>query len=940
MAHPINMNNIVNSTIIQALENGNVSVIKKAILNQELEVNNSAVANYHPSDPHGWTPLLVAIYSGAFDVVHALLDHDASVRVLTGKRDTALHILLKGIYNRKNNHNHNNNIDVRVPPKWQTCMTRLIKLEQELGNMQNENGQTPMSLACYFGQKQPVLILYQLLGISCMASVDTRGKCPMFHLLEGVGTSTAKCNVLHSLAAKIGLGKEIEALVACRIQLSFDGNATINSYSLSSNAAAAAAAASPSSVSSAMNANSNGNSMSDSSPHQRSPNRNKRNKQHQHQHQSIVSDDHPLSFLNEGLGDTLLHFAISIDTPDPSIIAALLDHSGFGSSSILHLADIQSRTAIDRIRLRVTNEEQQQQQASHDVAATTNESSIRYPMIVACLTVIETHMDVQDAESQRIATALLKQEDQEKQETQDQKPKVTKRRKRKSKRARRRQKQKEMEIQEHVEQDLLLEEASNMSGLLADMTDMSTIDMSSLDVDAEKMEQMNDSAALLDLLLAGNVAPSRPFFPNNDDNGGGWLNVGPHGIIDTLGNSSNLRNGSNGSNGNNGNGNGNGSPHRTHYSNSNTAQSNHTQQHYHHSSFRTLSPIVGPGNNNGNGSHTHNSSMSSLDVSPSSSHVSQQSPPISPASFVLTGGSNNHYSSNNNTNTNNNNNNNNSGTSNNGNNDWASIASSASSQRGRQPSNNNYSHRNNNNSTNTKKQKKNNNNTNNNNSTNNNKRSIKRRVLSESVGNDGNNNRSQNVFNHNNTNSGKKKSSSSSLSIDRSDETMKRNNERVATALSIRRSPTSKGDTKNHSKNSNTYDKSNRDSKSNKKNHNKKNYSSNQSEKNTESNISPKETMDLFETETQKRLLELFPLSDAVNVTSSHLVPVRKDDVPEYASECSAAQLDLMEKIHRAALDQITAIRMERTRQSTMDEIAEMLQRGLPIASSKSKKSR
>ena len=92
-----------------------------------------------------------------------------------------------------------------------------------------------------------------------------------------------------------------------------------------------------------------------------------------------------------------------------------------------------------------------------------------------------------------------------------------------------------------------------------------------------------------------------------------------------------------------------------------------------------------------------------------------------------------------------------------------------------------------------------------------------------------------------------------------------------------------------------------------------------------------KDEVDAKEAEAQLRLVELFPLSNAVDVRPSHLVPVRMENMEKYAVECSAAQLDLMEKIHRAALDQITSIRLERTRQNTMDEIAEMLQRGLPI---------
>jgi hypothetical protein len=85
------------------------------------------------------------------------------------------------------------------------------------------------------------------------------------------------------------------------------------------------------------------------------------------------------------------------------------------------------------------------------------------------------------------------------------------------------------------------------------------------------------------------------------------------------------------------------------------------------------------------------------------------------------------------------------------------------------------------------------------------------------------------------------------------------------------------------------------------------------------------------EIQAQHRLVELFPLASAVDVRPAHLVPVRGTEVTHYATECSGAQLDLMEKIHRNALDQITMIRMERTRQSTMDEIAERLKRGLPI---------
>ena len=92
-----------------------------------------------------------------------------------------------------------------------------------------------------------------------------------------------------------------------------------------------------------------------------------------------------------------------------------------------------------------------------------------------------------------------------------------------------------------------------------------------------------------------------------------------------------------------------------------------------------------------------------------------------------------------------------------------------------------------------------------------------------------------------------------------------------------------------------------------------------------------KDEVDAKEAEAQLRLVELFPLTNAVDVRPSHLVPVRMEDMEKYAVECSAAQLDLMEKIHRAALDQIISIRLERTRQNTMDEIAEMLQRGLPI---------
>ena len=877
MAHPqlVERQNINDPDIIDALERGPAQHVVNAITSNVFGVNNAAVSNYRDMGT-GWTPLLVAIYSGAFDVVDALLDHDASVRVLTGSREGALHVLFRGMQLRgegrkRYQHHHtttttHNTPDSSKSTSWHNCMERLLTLEQELSNVQNGHGFTPMSLACHFGLVGGILSLYQLSsGIASMATVDVSGRCPMFHLLQGVGTTNEKCDALNELRSMIQMNPEMEALVACRIQPS-SSSSTSSTSSTSSN--------------------------SSSSPSTPSPLIKRTTTTNTAVRSSIVSDEHPLSFLNDGVGDTLLHVAVSMKFPDATLIETLLKHSGIGSSSLLHLADIKSHTVVDLVRMRAAAVSNSMtpiisycspediatiERMSGSVGSSSLNSSSLKDLVMDCLSVIETHLKRQEIVSQQVGAALIEEEEAQELNARrtttnggvEMEKTKQKRRKRRSKRARRRQRQKD---EESLEQDQLLGESINSGwGGAHDGEDDSDLmelsGISSVLVGREE-ENMENSAMLLDLLMAGNIAPSRPFFPNSKDSGGGWLSVGPHGghhyqpqLHQSLHQSQSHQSQSQHQQQS--------SQHQQQSSQHQQQSSQHQQQnhhhhhHHHHHHGNVVSPMFDPNGSSSSSSRTHhsplstngsiNGSMSSLDVSASSSPGSSQlstSPPGSPG-FMLTGRA----------------------TSNSGG-DWASVASPI------KPREHKVSDR-----------------------PNKPKKSLEippeeksRSLLLSSTGDkvgdsggdrggggggggksDGSAGGSDGSSGSGNGSSSSSSSSSggkrtSSLSIDRSKETIKRNNEELT-----------------------------------------------------------KDEVDAKEAEAQLRLVELFPLTNAVDVRPSHLVPVRMEDMEKYAVECSAAQLDLMEKIHRAALDQIISIRLERTRQNTMDEIAEMLQRGLPI---------
>jgi hypothetical protein len=804
MAKPMNMKSIDDPILIKSLETyGSSTYIREAIKNKTFDVNNAALNNYSELGA-GFTPLLVAIYNGAFDVVDALLDHDASVRVLTSGRDGALQILFTGMKNRSEgrertvtvNNNSTNTSKAPSPstitttspftttsiapaePQWLSCMNRLIQLEHELVNVTNVKGMTPLALAMKFVQEGPALRLFNLLGISSMATIDTMGKNPMFHLLDGEGTSEEKCHLLSNLVNQIKNKREIEALVACRIQpVNNTNNSTTVAASLTS---------------------------------------------------TIVLPEHPLSFLNQGNGNTLLHHAILMKIPDPHLISLILKLSGYGSSSLLHLVNHKNHTVMNTIRIRAAI------CSSHkdDNSTGTNDELVK-TMVMASLMVIETHLEEQDAKSQILAKQLIIEEERTKkvnvkqennknkniEEDSDsagnhhrnnaslskevlmEEKKKQKRRKRRSKRARRRQRQKEEEKEE--EEELFKEAAAGQNQLsqelLAEIAREEDEDDRTIATD-EKTDPEKNAAELLDLMIAGNVAPSRLMFNGEDD--GAWTSVGPRGSSSSSGRpfssppqqrrTSGRRRRNRG----------------TTTGTTATSASNST--------LRAVSPIFEySGNNSGTHHSSLNGSLSSLDItmSPASSAAS---PPISPG-FVLSGGnrttahsihsniSNESSDSNDSTSI--------------GANNWATVASI---------------------------------------------RATPKRTISRSLSR-----------------------SSSSLSIDRSKETIKKN----------------LNDQKVMDVTNNT-----------------------------------KQMLDEEEINARQRLVELFPLASAVDVRPSHLVPVKNENMTKYAIECSAAQLDLMEQIHREALHQITLIRMERTRQSTMDEIAEMLQRGVPISGmSKSK---
>ena len=878
----MNMKTLGDPLIVAALETqGSAEYILKAMSTKQLDPNNAALDNYLNMGT-GFTPLLVALYNGAFDVANVLLDNDANVRVLTGSRDGALQVLFQGMHNRGEGrtagavplekHRGRNtprqtpstsstsstssissisSISSTSPPppssQWLSCMQRLVKVEHELANVQNERGLTPLSLAMHFVQLGPVTYLFQLLGISSMATIDTHGKNPMFHLLDGLGTPQEKCLVLNHLAERIGRGPETEALVACRVQ--------------------------PSSVNS-MTSTSTGHSSTRSTASS-----------------NIVSTEHPLSFLNQGTGETLLHHAISLPVPDANIVSTLLDHSGFGSSSLLHLADSKEQTAVDRIRMRAS-------------IKPTSTSSLTAPMVMACLMVIETHLDMQEAKSQQIAAELIVEEEQmamrktshnkilnqtnqnnairnssnhthtvahqgnivdgsiggsiddsvagggasSSPNDQGNQPKEEKskqkRRKRRSKRARRRQRLRRSDKE-------LLDEATaeRLSVSMDEPKDEPKLSVVEHAATERSANTERNAATLLDLMMANNIAPSRPFFPNNEDDGV-WLNIGPRGGI-LNSNDHRKSNGSGrhqfssppqrrqqGKKSKNHNNHTNHNNHNNHTTNNKNHQNHHNHQHNKNnrnnknkngSTLRAVSPIFEYSGGAHNSSLTSNGSLSSLDssVSPASSQA-PGSPP-SPG-FVLSGGTHNaahntaHAAS---TVSVRSNDSNDSSKVQNDRNVWASVASGKATVRhSRQPHQQQQ------------------------------QQQQQARVLSRNT-------------------------------QDQKEE-----------GRSKQRPQPRQPPRQQHPRPSTTEEQS---------------------------------LVKAHEIQAQHRLVELFPLASAVDVRPAHLVPVRGTEVTHYATECSGAQLDLMEKIHRNALDQITMIRMERTRQSTMDEIAERLKRGLPI---------
>lgn len=76
-----------------------------------------------------------------------------------------------------------------------------------------------------------------------------------------------------------------------------------------------------------------------------------------------------------------------------------------------------------------------------------------------------------------------------------------------------------------------------------------------------------------------------------------------------------------------------------------------------------------------------------------------------------------------------------------------------------------------------------------------------------------------------------------------------------------------------------------------------------------------------------RRLVELFPVSEAVNVTIGNLVPLRPEELKTVlrkgAVDFSQSQLELIETILRAGLDQIQEIKIEKARALEREKVRE-----------------
>ena len=73
--------------------------------------------------------------------------------------------------------------------------------------------------------------------------------------------------------------------------------------------------------------------------------------------------------------------------------------------------------------------------------------------------------------------------------------------------------------------------------------------------------------------------------------------------------------------------------------------------------------------------------------------------------------------------------------------------------------------------------------------------------------------------------------------------------------------------------------------------------------------------------------MELFPVSEAVDVTIGNLVPLRPQELEETlrrgAADFSQSQLDLIDAILRTGLDQIQQIKMQKARALEREKVRE-----------------
>lgn len=76
-----------------------------------------------------------------------------------------------------------------------------------------------------------------------------------------------------------------------------------------------------------------------------------------------------------------------------------------------------------------------------------------------------------------------------------------------------------------------------------------------------------------------------------------------------------------------------------------------------------------------------------------------------------------------------------------------------------------------------------------------------------------------------------------------------------------------------------------------------------------------------------RRLVELFPVSEAVNVTIGSLVPLRPEEFKTIlrrgAVDFSQSQLELIETILKVGLDQIQEIKIEKARALEREKVRE-----------------